>query len=409
MSPGGSISQRVLFLQRITLKRFRSIPAETVRFGDNPTFLVGRNGSGKSNFVDVFAFLSECMSSPLQAVFDSRGGISNVRNRSPGGGYPPHLGLRVDFGSLNGGGLTAHYAFEVSAQPDYGFEVLREQCRVVRRGEKVLAWFDRTRDKLTTREGGIAPTFDEQSLALPAIGGVAEFAPVVRGLAGMRTYSIEPARLREMQDPDSGVVLKPDGSNAASVLRRLQRQGKDQIDRLCELLETIVPGTTNVRPIKHGKKLSLEFTQEWAPGKKIAFEAFAMSDGTLRALGLLTALAQKPPPSLIAIEEPEATIHPGALGALLDAIRGKRKTMQVIVTTHSPEVLDARWIEDRHVRLVSWEKGATRISPLGQVAKEALQEHIMGAGELMRSNVLEADPLFDELDPRQMNLFEALG
>ena len=64
-------------LRSLILKRFRSIPAETVPFG-NPTFLVGQNGSGKSNFVDAFAFLAEAMASPLQAVFDRRGGISTV-------------------------------------------------------------------------------------------------------------------------------------------------------------------------------------------------------------------------------------------------------------------------------------------------------------------------------------------
>jgi recombinational DNA repair ATPase RecF len=54
-------------IQSLIVKRFRSIPTERVDF-DNPTFLVGRNGSGKSNFVDVFAFLAEAMATPFQAV-----------------------------------------------------------------------------------------------------------------------------------------------------------------------------------------------------------------------------------------------------------------------------------------------------------------------------------------------------
>ena len=59
-------------IRRLILKRFRSIPSEQVEF-DNPTFLVGVNGSGKSNFVDAFAFLAESMSLPMQAVFKKRG------------------------------------------------------------------------------------------------------------------------------------------------------------------------------------------------------------------------------------------------------------------------------------------------------------------------------------------------
>ena len=101
-----------------------------------------------------------------------------------------------------------------------------------------------------------------------------------------------------------------------------------------------------MHPTKHGNKLSLEFTQEWGEKKRLKFEAFSMSDGTLRALGLLTAVYQSSAPSLIAIEEPEATIHPGALGAILDILRAATQKMQVVVTTHSPELLDAKWIQD---------------------------------------------------------------
>ena len=88
-------------IKQLVLKRFRSVPSERITF-DNPTIFVGRNGSGKSNLVSAFSFLADAMASPLQAVFDKAGGISTVRNRSSGQSYPPNLGLRVDFGRLNG-------------------------------------------------------------------------------------------------------------------------------------------------------------------------------------------------------------------------------------------------------------------------------------------------------------------
>ena len=69
------------FLRELKLKRFRSFPAEIVSF-DNPTFLVGQNGSGKSNFADALKFLAEAMASPLRAVVAQRGGFSKVGNRS---------------------------------------------------------------------------------------------------------------------------------------------------------------------------------------------------------------------------------------------------------------------------------------------------------------------------------------
>ena len=97
-------------IKQLVVKRFLSMPSERITF-DNPTILVGRNGSGKSNLVSVFSFLAEAMASPLQAVFDKAGGISSVRNRSSGKSYPPNLGLRVDFGRLNGRATSGFYAF----------------------------------------------------------------------------------------------------------------------------------------------------------------------------------------------------------------------------------------------------------------------------------------------------------
>ncbi len=188
------------------------------------------------------------------------------------------------------------------------------------------------------------------------------------------------------------------------------------MERLCELLRTVVPGTATVRPIKHGKKLSLEFRQEWTddngrsgkPSSKrtIAHEAFSMSDGTLRTLGILTAFLQLNRPTLVGLEEPESTIHPEAISSILEMIRSFSRDTQVLVTTHSPELLDAKWIEPENLRVVSWQKGVTQVLPLGESSVSTLRDHLMGAGELLRSNALNPVDFFaDEQDPNQMELF----
>ena len=396
-------------ITKIIIKRFRSFPTATLAF-DNPLFVVGRNGSGKSNLSDVFSFASEAMSSPLQAVFDRRGGISAVRNRSSGQqSYPPNLGLAFEFGPINGieGG---RFAFEVKALPNYGYRIVHEQC-LVRKKDGNRWWFDRT-DKWKSNVEGLTPALEPSALALPLVGGDERFAPVFKVLGAMRVYSIEPSKLREMQDPDSGVSLRPDGSNAASVLQELLRgEGasatKTEINRI---LESIVPATKTVSPKKHGNKLSMSFSQEWGERKKLTFDAFNMSDGTLRSLGLIMAVFQKPSPSILVIEEPEATIHPGALGAVLDLIRKAAKTMQVVVTTHSPELLDAKWITDANLRIVSWQEGASHLLPPSEATREAMRQHLMGAGELLRSNALHPDELFTNADDLlNGNLFESLA
>lgn len=372
-------------ITRLTLKCFRSIREDAFDLS-NPLFLVGKNGAGKSNVIDAFSFLSDCMSQPLQSVFDKRGGIEAVRYRAGSRGQPGIFGLLVEFDFAGEGGSKGAYGFEIKARPNHGFEVIREVLNA-----KPAGSFDRDKGKFWTVIPGMDPFFDPQALALPLLGGAANFAPILKAIASIRIYSIQPAQVRELQDPEVGLSLKPDGSNAASVLQRMAKEHKGDFHRLCEILTTIVPGTTKVSSVKHGKKISLEFTQDWGGGKKAKFEAFAMSDGTLRALGILAAIWQKPHPALIVIEEPEATLHPHALGAILDVIRMASAETQVVVTTHSPELLEAKWIEARNLRVVQWSAGATRVLPLGHAAVEALRRHLMGAGELFRSNALEPD------------------
>lgn len=394
-------------ITKIIIKRFRSFPSAVLEM-DNPVFVVGRNGSGKSNLADVFGFVAEAMTSPLQAVFDRKGGIAAVRNRSSVKSAPPIMGLAFEFGAFNGidGG---RYAFEVKALPNYGFDVVREQC-LVRKKDGTRWWFDRAKSWTSNAEG-LTPALEPTALALPLVGGDERFAPIFKILGGMRVYSIEPAKLREMQDPDSGVALKSDGSNAASVLQELTRDKTNAMrEEIHQFLEAIVPGTSAVTPKKHGNKLSMSFTQTWAKDKKLTFDAFSMSDGTLRSVGLIMAVFQKPSPSVLVIEEPEATIHPGALGAVLDLIRRAAKTMQVVVTTHSPELLDAKWITDSNLRIVSWQEGASHLLLPSAATRDAMRKHLMGAGELLRSNALHAEELFtNDATLRSGDLFENLA
>ena len=391
-------------LRQLTLKRFRSLPAEVVEF-DNPTFLVGKNGSGKSNFADAFAFMAEAMASPLQAVLARRGGFSKVGNRSSARGRPYNLGLAVHMQNLNDDTSEARYAFELSPLKTYGYEVVREKCTVHRQdGSK--SWFDRKGSSTGWQSNvdSLEPVMEPNALALPLVGGDTRFHSVMRFLSDMQVCHIEPTALRDMQDPDEGVRLRPDGSNAASVLREIERAAPRDWELILELLESVVPRTVGVQPKKHGNKLMLEFTQDWAKTEPVKFDAFSMSDGTLRVLGILAAVFQRPPPSLLVIEEPEATIHPGALGAVLDVLHHARRFMQVVVTTHSPDLLDAKWIEDCHLRIASWEAGKTQIGQVSPEVRATLIDHLMGAGELLRANALTSVELFEQV-PSQLELF----
>ena len=382
-----------VMLRRLTLKRFRSLRSATVEF-DNPTFLLGQNGAGKSNIVDALSLLADAMVAPLAAALDKRGGIGAVGHRSTSRGRVADVGLRVDIEGLVEA-RKAMYAFEVRPTQGYDYEVRCEQCFCVGQ-DGSRSWF--RRDGNTFQSSiGTHPALSPSALVLPLVAGDRRFAPVAQFLADIQPYRIDPRTLREMQDPDAGVRLRSDGANAASVLRQLD---PDTRQNLQEFLQTVVPGEVEVKPKRVENKLSLEFKQK-GEGAALRLGPHNMSDGTLRTLGLLAAVFQPELPSVLIVEEPEATIHPGALGTILDVLRHATHSTQTVITTHSPDILEARWIEDRHLRVVSWEDGATRVAQTSEATRKALREHLMDAGELMRSDALlgadhveERTPLF---------------
>ena len=392
-------------LHSIGLTGFRGLAGEQIAL-DNPTFLVGPNGAGKSNLADAFSFIAEAMASPLSTVLARRGGYRAVASRN-GPLRRPHEGLGVVAELRNIsvlGKVQVTYGFALQPHGDDGFKVQREVCQVTD-GNGAVRGFKRSetgfvsnpevdlREPVGVDDDGemvLKPAVEQDALVLPLVAGLYPFREIRDVLSRMRVYKIDPLVLRDSQIPDEGKRLFANGSNAASVLKRLERHFPEELPNVRDLLAAIVPGTVNVSPVTHGRKLSLEFTQRWK-SDDVPFDAADMSDGTLRSLGLITAIFQKPTPPIVVIEEPELSMHPGALGAILDLLQHASERMQVVVTTHSPDILDARWIEERHLRLLEWEDGKTRVSRLSEASRDILDEGIMCAGELLRSNALRAE------------------
>jgi predicted ATPase len=187
------------------------------------------------------------------------------------------------------------------------------------------------------------------------------------------------------------VFLKRDGSNAAAVLRQLAHEDPAGYERLHELLARVAPGITaiNYRPV--GKKETIEFRQRIGSKATRAFDADSMSDGTLRVLGLLLAILQPRNPSVTAIEEPELTVHPAVMELLVQVLLDASRHQQILVSTHSPEMLDYEELSDDQIRVVSTDNNTTRIAPLAKVTRDAIRSHLYSAGELLRINELNPD------------------
>ena len=107
-----------------------------------------------------------------------------------------------------------------------------------------------------------------------------------------------------------------------------------------------------------------------------------MSDGTLYVLGILLAVYQPRPPTLVGLEEPETAIHPGAAAALAETIQEAGLRTQVLVTTHSPDLI-TRFDTDS-LRAVERIDGLTVIAPIAKEQREAIRLRLFTAGELHR-------------------------
>jgi predicted ATPase len=112
-----------------------------------------------------------------------------------------------------------------------------------------------------------------------------------------------------------------------------------------------------------------------------------MSDGTLRSLGILLALRQSPRPSIVLLDEIEDSLHPLAHGVLLDAIDEASEEFPVVVSTHSPEILNHPMARGERIRVIQWSEGKSRIYQLGETVRANLEPPLT-VGQLLRANAL---------------------
>ncbi|HPC62145.1 MAG TPA: AAA family ATPase [Verrucomicrobiota bacterium] len=380
-----------VLISRVVLKNYKSIAACSVPLR-SLVFLVGPNGSGKSNFMDALRFVSEALNTSLDHALRDRGGINEVRRRSSG--HPTHFGIRLDFILPNS--TTGHYAFQIGAKPRGGFEVQREECRIY--GLPDDQFYVVESGQVKDSNPKLLPPATDDRLFLVAASSVPEFRPLYDCLTRFGFYNLNPDEIRDLQPPDAGQVLLRDGRNLASVLNLISSQSPEAKAKVVELLSKVVPGVVDVSTRHVGKKETLEFRQKVGENKTPwRFLAENMSDGTLRALGVLTALFQsfnggalKRVP-LVGIEEPEVALHPGAAGVLRDGLKAASHHTQVLVTSHSPDLLDDKSISDQNLLAVTNRNGDTLIGPVDAAGRAAIQDQLYTAGELLRLSQLIPD------------------
>jgi predicted ATPase len=209
-------------------------------------------------------------------------------------------------------------------------------------------------------------------------------------------YNFHPEAICRLQKAGVGYLLEGDGSNLASVVRMLQEKDPDRLGRVKAYLAHIAPDVQDFFTVRYGAYETIRFRlRSAAESPRLEFDAASMSDGTLRALAAIVAASQVvfPPgrSSVIGIEEPETALHPAAMGALVDALDEATQWTQILLTTHSADLLADRDLNPGQVLVVRSRDGLTQIAPVDAASREIIQKELYTLADLQRMDHLEPD------------------
>jgi predicted ATPase len=372
-------------ITHLEISNYRSLGERTALTLGPLTALVGPNGSGKSNLVDALRFLAESMRIGLEAAIAKRQGITALRRLS--GGRPFDITIEVTI--LGKHGELGHYVIELGAAKE-AYRVKHEYAAWVR---EVPAFVFEIRDgRWISGPPDLRPKIDPMSLALPLIAADHRFRPLADEIRDVAIYSIFPDTLRRPQTYDPIRPMDEHGTNWCSILKDARRD--DWVGELRAALGQITGDIDDIKVTTAGGFLIPEFrhgvTSQKGKARERWFAAAQESDGTLRMAGIITALLQEWPLSLIGIEEPELTVHPGVLPLLYDFLMQASRRSQVLITTHSPDLLGL--LKADEVCVVERHDGVTTVGRMDESQRAAVQERLFTPGELMRWEGLRQEP-----------------
>ncbi len=386
------------WLSRARITNYRSIAACDVALRPL-TLLVGPNSTGKSNFMDAVAFVADAVATTPEQAVDVRGGMGEILRRVP----DPTESLSVTLDVTVPWGPTP----QQWAHGSYGFELARGRRRGGRPvdvvwEECVLRW-QGSIERFRVEKGVVediahigrvtAGQIERDRLYLPTASARPNLAPLFGQLRGMRFYSLDPATLRRPQPESESAALGPRGEHLPDVLGELAVNHPDLKERYDTYLGAVVPGVEGLDRQIAGTYVAVAMRQRTGEdGTEVTFGPDGMSDGTIRAAGILAALFQPRVlsglVSLVGIEEPELALHPSAAGVLFDALTEASERVQVIASSQSADLLDRDDIDPDNIRAVALDDGLTVIGELDDVSQTIVREKRFTLGELMRGNQL---------------------
>lgn len=396
------------FLRRVRIEGYKSIASCDVQL--HPlTILVGRNASGKTNFVDALAFLRDVLVRGANEAVKCHGGRDAILCRfCPGQRVSLEVNTSMPFG---GELLEGIYRLVIDIPVKQPARIAHEYLQL---GEGAGWWLGYTNDagRVTCAASDDSP--QERAWGVPDRpfldayfdDPVPEFGDRI---ASWGAYNFYPEAIRRLQKPAAG-LLDRDGGNLASVIELTRDSRPVAVDRMGGYLTSITGGVELAGAVRYGEYETVRFrvpTGGDKPGQ--SFDAASMSDGTLRVLAALVAAFQCVPPyghpSLVAIEEPETSLHPAAMRALVDALNEATEHTQIVLTTHSADLLAGRDLDASQVLVVRSRNGVTQIAPVDAGSREILRKELYTLADLHRMDQLDLDEddLARQARPRSHN------
>jgi predicted ATPase len=353
--------------------------------------LVGPNNSGKSNLFDAFQFLRELAEIGGPAVH-SRGGFAQI---VWGGDVKRTISFELHATVRNGKSKEQLiYQLEIAGSLQY-FQITKERLLVSNEREKPCLIFPTEGNKASLTD--VQGRKWEPSRALDRLfleqlfrdeeryGPLARFA---KDLFSWSIYNFEPSVMRKPNAVKQDFQFQTTGENFSSVMHSIQSEHGATFNEIASLLKTALPEV---------RRLFTALTKEGQTYVSLEEEpmtmrvpAWAMSNGTLRLLGQLAALFSPKPPALACYEEPENYVHPALLSLLADVLKSAETKNQILISTHSPYLLDN--FSPHHLIVVEKKNGCSQFSFVSKKKglKEALR--VLGLGEIWRSGQLGGTP-----------------
>jgi predicted ATPase len=336
---------------RLRLENWRNFTKIEVKL-QRRVFLVGPNASGKSNLLDSLRFLHDVatVGGGLQEAVRKRGGVSLVRSLAAR--QNPDVVIDVDVGT-NGAAPKWRYELRFTRGPKKR-PLLKSEV-VYREGELLLNRPD---------EFDLSDPERRTQTALEQVNLNRDFREVSEFFGRLRYLHIVPQLVRE-PDRSVGKINDPFGGDFLEQVARTPKKTREaRLKRIQEALKVAVPQLVDLKLEQDERGLWHLYGryEHWRPHGAWQSEG-QFSDGTLRLLGVLWAVQDGSGPLLL--EEPELSLHPEVVRFLPQMFaRIQRRTgRQIVLSTHSPDLLSDSGIGLDEVLLLRPRREGTVVEP----------------------------------------------